>query len=184
MLLYHTGFSEIRSPDIHFGRSNADFGQGFYLSGDEAFARRWAGERRGEKTYLNCYELSVEDLKTKRLSKDAGWFDYIVGNRSGRKDIFSEYDVIIGPIANDTIYDTWGILTSGLIDQETALRVFMLGPAYEQTVIKTEKAAAALHFISSQVLSHAEMEAYRDIVKREEERFQEAFGKIIGSISD
>ena len=92
--------------------------------------------------------------------------------------------MIIGPIANDTIYDTWGILTSGLIDQETALRVFMLGPAYEQTVIKTEKAAAALHFISSQVLSHAEMEAYRDIVKREEERFQEAFGKIIGSISD
>jgi hypothetical protein len=32
MLLYHTGFDEIKHPDIHIGRKNADFGQGFYLS--------------------------------------------------------------------------------------------------------------------------------------------------------
>lgn len=32
MLLYHTGYQEIREPDIHHGRKNADFGQGFYLT--------------------------------------------------------------------------------------------------------------------------------------------------------
>ena len=26
MLLYHTGFDEIKHPDIHIGRKNADFG--------------------------------------------------------------------------------------------------------------------------------------------------------------
>ena len=39
MQLYHTGFQEIRTPDVHHGRKNADFGQGFYLTADAAFAR-------------------------------------------------------------------------------------------------------------------------------------------------
>ena len=179
MIVYHTGFSEIREPDIHVGRSNADFGQGFYLSGDETFSKRWAGERKDQKTYLNRYELADEGLKIKRFSKDIAWYDYILDNRNGRKDRLSEYDVIIGPIANDTIYDTWGMLTGGLIDRETALSVLMIGPVYEQIVIKSDKAASALRFISSSVLSHEEIEGYRRIVKKEEEVFQEAFGKII-----
>ena len=40
MILYHTGYQEIRDPDIRFGRKNADFGQGFYLTRDGEFARR------------------------------------------------------------------------------------------------------------------------------------------------
>ncbi|MBQ3385478.1 MAG: hypothetical protein IJG59_09775 [Erysipelotrichaceae bacterium] len=31
-------------------------------------------------------------------------------------------DVIIGPIANDTIFDTLGILTSGYLSSEEALK--------------------------------------------------------------
>ena len=41
MKLYHTGEVVIREPDIRRGRKNADFGQGFYLTPDEEFARRW-----------------------------------------------------------------------------------------------------------------------------------------------
>ena len=33
MTLYHTSDREIRNPDIHYGRKNADFGWAFYLSG-------------------------------------------------------------------------------------------------------------------------------------------------------
>ena len=36
--LFHTGYAEIREPDIHYGRKNADFGQGFYLSDSDEFA--------------------------------------------------------------------------------------------------------------------------------------------------
>ena len=42
MLLYHTSAVEIPRPDIRRGRRNADFGQGFYLTAEEDFARRWA----------------------------------------------------------------------------------------------------------------------------------------------
>lgn len=179
MILYHTGFSEIRMPDVHYGRINADFGQGFYLSDDAEFSRRWARERKGETTYLNTYELATEGLKIKRFSKGIEWFHYIFDNRAGRKDALAEYDVIIGPIANDTIYDTWGLLTSGLIDAETALKVLMIGPGYEQIVVKSKKAASQLRFISSTVLTHEEIAQYRDTVRSEETAFQEAFGKIV-----
>ena len=53
MLLYHTSDIEIRRPDIHFGRKNADFGQGFYLSPDREFTCRWAREN----AVVNEYEL-------------------------------------------------------------------------------------------------------------------------------
>ena len=118
------------------------------------------------------------------LSKDAEWFDYILGNRSGKKDVFPEYDVIIGPIANDTVYDLWGTLTSGFIDSETALRVLMAGPAYEQVVIKSEKAVSALRFISAEALSHETIEEYRNTVKDEEDAFLKEFEKIIENIPE
>lgn len=49
-LLYHSGFQLIRRPDIRKGRTNADFGQGFYLSDDKEFSKRWAGQRKDLST--------------------------------------------------------------------------------------------------------------------------------------
>lgn len=174
-LLYHTGFEMIREPDIRIGRSNADFGQGFYLSADQEFSKRWARVRKGLTTYLNCYELDTGGLRVRHLSRDAEWFDYVYANRLGQADSLAEYDVIIGPIANDTIYDTWGIMTSGLISRENALALLSEGPAYEQTVIKTEKAALALRYVNAIPLSQEEIEGYRETVRNEEKRYQEMF---------
>ena len=42
MILYHTSDRQIRKPDIHHGRKNADFGWGFYLTPDRDFTYRWA----------------------------------------------------------------------------------------------------------------------------------------------
>lgn len=55
MILYHTSEQEIRVPDIHCGRKNADFGWGFYLTPDRDFTYRWAREN----AVVNEYELDV-----------------------------------------------------------------------------------------------------------------------------
>ena len=184
MNLFHTGFSEIKSPDIRKGRKNADFGQGFYLSDNEEFSKRWARQRKGEVTFLNKYELCLEGLKIKHFVKNKEWFDYIFANRRSLADIYADYDVIIGPIANDTIYDTYGILTSGLIDEKKALEVLMIGATYEQIVIKSEKAAKALHFMSAEILKGEEIAKYREWVKTEVEKFQEEFSRIVGNLDE
>ncbi len=176
-ILFHTGFQIIEKPDLRIGRKNADFGQGFYLSDNEEFSKRWARQRKGLTTYLNIYELDLQGLKVKHFLRNPEWFEYIYANRTNRPDRFADYDVIIGPIANDTIYDTWGIITSGLLKEEEALELLRIGEVYEQTIIKTEKAAAVLRFIEAKEITEAEIARYRETVRVEEESFQEEFLK-------
>ena len=184
MRVYHTGFDIISSPDIRRGRANADFGQGFYLSDSEEFSRRWARERRGMTTYLNSYELDLAGLKVKYLPRGDEWFRYIFNNRRSAPDALSEYDVIVGAVAPDTIYDTWGILTSGLIDDKTALSALMLGCEYTQVVIKTEKAAAALAFLGASELKSEDIAVWRSAVREEEREYQSALSGLLESVAD
>lgn len=177
MLLFHTGFQVIERPEVNVGRKNADFGPGFYLSGDKEFSKRWARERKGLKTYLNTYELDTTGLSIKRFCRDTEWLDCIMDNRFGRPDAYAGYDVVIGPIANDTLYDTWGIITSNLLEKDQALQLLMIGPEYVQTVIKTEKAAAKLRFKGAVELGSAEVAEYRKTLQEEETKFQEEFLK-------
>ena len=176
MTLYHSGFAEIRNPDLHRGRKNADFGQGFYLTEDREFALRWARERKGEQTVLNTYELDLSGLKVHRFERDLAWFRYLYGNRTGKMDSI-DADVIIGPIASDTIYDTMGILTSGFLKEEAVMELLMIGPEYEQITVKSEKGLAQLKWRKSEILTSADLQKYRTTVKEEEAAFQEAFAR-------
>ena len=180
-LLFHTGFEVIRDPDVHYGKKNADFGQGFYLSPDSAFSERWARTRSGMKTWLNTYALRDEGLKVLRLERDAAWAEYIYRNRAGYPDGHPDADVIVGPIANDTIYDVWGITTSGLLTREQSLALLRIGPDYRQVVVKTERAAARLTWQSARALDRASVEAWRAVVRREEEAYQ---GQFLAALND
>ena len=171
MLLYHAGFSVIKEPDVHYGRKNADFGQGFYVTADEEFANRWARYRTGEQTIVNTYELDTTGLAIYCFERTQEWFEYIYGNRR-LKPSAVDADVVVGPIANDTIYDTFGIITSGFLKPEDAMKLLMLGPEYRQTAIKTEKAVKQLKWLSSRVLTPEEIEGYRATVAKEEEEYQ------------
>lgn len=163
MILYHTGTLEIRNPEIDHGRKNADFGQGFYLTPDREFTYRWAGA----DAVVNEYELDLCDLQVHRFSRDEAWFDYLFHNRRGRDALTA--DVVIGPIANDTIFDTLGIISSGFLAPAEAMKLLMIGPEYTQVAIKTERAARQLKWLRSEKITKldaevrgAEAEAYAD----------------------
>ena len=164
MLLYHTGFQEIRDPDLHYGRKNADFGQGFYLTSNLAFAQRWTKERKNQPAVLNTYELDLTDLTVHRFLRDTAWYDYIFNNRAGKPDTLSA-DVVIGPIANDTLYDTLGILTSGFLKKENALQLLTIGPEFEQIAIKTEKAKKHLQWKTARIIGSEEIRTSKDMLK-------------------
>ena len=176
MHLYHTSYQIIREPDVHHGRKNADFGQGFYLTPDYDFACRWAKERKGELPIINTYELDMSNLVIHTFERNMDWFSYLFQNRRNAADGL-EADVVIGPIANDTIYDTIGIITSGYLKDAQAVQLLMLGPAYTQVAIKTEKAAKQLAWKESRVVSAEEISSHRSSVLQEQEEYLEAIGK-------
>ena len=88
-------------------------------------------------------------------------------------------DVIIGPIVNDTIFDTLGILSSGYLTTGEALQLLMIGPEYTQYAIKTEKAAERLRWIGAERI---EMEDSQTL-KAEQEEYQDLFAKEMAKMS-
>lgn len=178
-LLYHAGFKIIEHPDLTIGRKNADFGQGFYMSDDIEFSKRWAKAHKDQTTYLNRYKIDYSNLSVKHFDRDEEWYEYIFKNRAFRRDSLESYDIIIGPIANDTLYNLAGITTSGLLDKEKSINILMLGPEYRQITIKTEKAVNALQFIEAVEIVKEEIAAYRELVSIEERHFQEQVGKLL-----
>lgn len=165
LTLYHTSRIEIRDPDIFTGRKNADFGQGFYLTPDLDFSYRWAWQ----DAVINQYELTLDDLNIHRFTRTADWFDYIFHNRRGTDQLAA--DVVIGPIANDTIFDTFGVFSSGFLSPEEALRLLMIGPEYTQVAVKTKKAASRLVWTGSEQFTGSE--EYREALKQEQEAYLE-----------
>ena len=179
IILFHTGYNIIEKPDVHYGRKNADFGQGFYTTDDVNFAHRWAREQDGCDIIVNHYELDDSTLKVKEFKRDSEWFRYIFSNRRMMPDLYSDYDLIIGPIANDTIYETFGIITSGLLTRKQSLELLMIGPLYEQTVIKSDKAARQLKWIDARIMSSEELATYRDIHEKEEAAYEKEFAAFL-----
>ena len=82
---------------------------------------------------------------------------------------------MLGPIANDTIFDTMGIITSGFLPKEQALRLLLLGPEYTQLALKTEKAAARLQWLSAEELDAETLREYQAIKSAEEAAYQKQF---------
>ena len=177
--LFHTGYEAVPRPDPTVGRPDADFGAGFYLSDDAEFSKRWARIRRGRDTVLNEYEFSLDGLNVLLLDRDEAWYRLIFQNRAGTVGLPADrdWDVVIGPIANDTLYDTGGLLTSGLLTPAQALSLYRIGPCYRQIAVKSERAAARLRFRSATVLNPEEVARYRDLVRREEEEYLAALAE-------
>ena len=100
----------------------------------------------------------------------------------GKEDIYGDTDVIIGPIANDTLYDTYGIIFSGLVDGDDALRLLEAGNSYTQINVKSEKAASQLKWEKAKKLTDDELSASRNKVKEEEAEFRNAFENALSSL--
>ena len=184
LTLYHSGYQEIRSPDVHYGRRNADFGQGFYLTEDRDFACIWAREKKGSDIILNQYELDCDDLLIHRFGREEDWYEYILENRTGKPDRYRDFDVIIGPIANDTIYDTSGIIFSGFLSKEEALTLLRLGPQYTQITLKTERAVSHLSWKNACIISPEEAREYRKTAEEKEKAFQKMFAETMLSFAE
>ena len=172
MILFHTSDRKIESPDIHYGRRNADFGWGFYLTPDRDFTYRWAREN----AVVNTYEFDEAGLAVQHFSRSTEWFEYILNNR--RLNDSLKADVVIGPIANDTIFDTLGVISSGYLKPEKALQLLMIGPEYIQVAIKSEKAVKQLIWIKAEHIDRVDIE----IQKAEQEAYQKRLAEEMSKV--
>lgn len=154
MIVYHGSYLEIQKPDLEHSRSNLDFGSGFYTTSLYDQAVKWCGKfkRRGKVGIISRFLFEDDQcghLKIKRFdSYSEEWLDFILDCRRGRDH--TDYDLVIGGIANDKVFNTVELFFDGLIDKKEAIRRLKYEKPNEQICFRTENALKRLHFERSE----------------------------------
>lgn len=77
----------------------------------------------------------------------AEWFDFIIRNRKGT--FTHDCDIIIGPVADDSVYDTLFLFESGYITREEAIRKLNSAKLDGQILFHTDKSLECITYIDS-----------------------------------
>lgn len=156
MRLYHSSTIVVSNPDTAHSRDYLDFGKGFYLTSIYDQAVRYAErfKRRGRNAWLNTYELNYQPADWKILAfeaYDAAWLEFVSTCRAGN-DV-SDYDIVVGGIANDRVILTLDRYFAGEISQEEALGLLKFEKPNIQYCIRSERMIAhCLTYIESKEL--------------------------------
>ena len=131
MILYHGTNVDFETIDLSKSKPNKDFGQGFYLSADYNQAMDMAKTKveqleTGTPTVLafEVDEQQMAKLKVQHYSEySEDWAKFILLNRrNSTHEPVHDYDIVIGPIANDRVgVQLWKYETQS-IDLPTLVR--------------------------------------------------------------
>lgn len=113
MILYHGTNSDIEGVDLTKSLRFKDFGKGFYVTPDRVTAERMAKKKSrlfGGEATLITYELDESvfqsGLKVKVFPEKAcvEWLVFVDANRDKKnEDPIHDYDIVVGPIADDGV---------------------------------------------------------------------------------
>ena len=73
------------------------------------------------------------------------WLDFIMANR-GEKYTGKKYDVIYGPVANDTVYRALVGYETGLYTKKQTIKQLAVRKLFSQMTFATEKSLSFLRF--------------------------------------
>jgi hypothetical protein len=153
MLLYHGSNIVVREPKILKSQRYLDFGAGFYMTSDFEQARKWAvrtAARREEGVAtISVFEISddyVDRVKVLVFAKpDRDWLRYITAHRTGNPPT-DDYDMVVGPVANDQAIRTVNNYLKGYFPEEVAIKLLLPQKLKDQYLFRTEKALSLLAF--------------------------------------
>ena len=116
ILLYHGSNTEVMFPEIRKTKYTKDFSWGFYCTNNYEQAYKWA-DRKSKKGIVNVYSyISKDELKVLKFDKMTDeWLDFIIECRSGKTH---GYDIVIGAMADDQIYNYISDYIDGVITRE------------------------------------------------------------------
>ena len=157
MILYHGSNMVVEKPRLIEQNRFLDFGYGFYTTTNQAQAENFAQKvvvRRGGTPTVNVYEIDDhiggELLKIKHFNApNEEWLDFVSANRNGTYD-GERYDLIIGAVANDDVYRTLQVYSTGLLTKEQALEALKIKKLFDQYVFATSEAISLLKFVKSE----------------------------------
>ncbi len=172
MIVFHGSQQVVERPEYGKGRSDNDFGSGFYLTESSELAKEWASVTR-HGGFLNTYELQDESLRILDLTTADHsvllWITLLVQCRNlrigtpveerGRAFLLrnysvdlSEIDLVIGYRADDSFFSFARAFLSNTITVEQLEEALQLGDLGTQIVLKSRKAFRRIRFLAAEAV--------------------------------
>ena len=149
MEVYHGSYSVVEHPRIIPGKYAKDFGTGFYCTLFKQQAERWAG--RYDSPEVNVYEYSpcegLNVLEFEQMTEE--WLDFVVACRAGKEH---DFDIVIGAMADDQIYNYVSDFISGVITREQFWVLAKFKHPTHQMAFCTEQSLKCLTYKSTYTL--------------------------------
>jgi len=145
MILYHGSDAVIEKPDILHSQSHLDFGKGFYATSVKTQAERWAKRKAinsgRSQGIINVYSLTEADGFTIRDFGDdlETWIDFVCACRNG-SEIYTQYAVIKGKVANDKVFRVVDMYKRGIWDKTRAIKEIKVYETYDQIAFISQAA--------------------------------------------
>lgn len=158
MLVYHSSNQCFSYPDTEQSRNAHAFGKGFYVTKLREQAEKYAGRflKVGSDAFLHIFDyLPDSEMRVKVFeSHDEEWLDFVSACRS-RKDVYTQYDIIEGGVANDKVFQTVDLYMAGIYNKEQALQNLAYEKPNHQLCFTTQKAIdRCLKFIENKKFNH------------------------------
>ena len=148
MILYHGSNMAVENPRLIPAKRLLDFGSAFYLTSDLEQAKKWALRTQKIRESVSVYDFDEQALSSLRVlsfsSPNLDWLYYVVANRTGKET--EQYDLVIGPVANDQAIRTVNDFQSGYFTAEIAIQILLPQKLKDQYAFKTEAALRLLSF--------------------------------------
>ena len=145
MKVFHGSNDVVDRPRIITNGHTKDFGFGFYCTSFDQQAVKWALAKSGQHI-VNEYELGdISALRVKHFEEmTEEWLDFVAECRKG---VSHGYDIVEGPMADDTIWNYVEDFIAGNISREAFWALAKFKYPTHQMVFCTEKALDALEYI-------------------------------------
>ena len=153
MILYHGSNVEIKTPVLNYSRKSLDFGAGFYTTSDFDQAAKWASRtthlRKQGKACVSVFEINENEWSKLSILKfesaNIEWLKFVANHRTNQI-VKDDFDVIIGPVANDRTIDVINQYIAGNYTESIALQLLLPQKLKDQWVMKTQNAIQAISF--------------------------------------
>lgn len=154
MIVYHGSPAIVSHPDVFHSRERVDFGKGFYTTPLRDQAINWCRRfmRIGD-AYLNTYDLDESAFDRFSLLRfdeySEEWLDFVLTCRQGLDQ--SSYDIVLGGVANDRVFDTVELYLEGLIGKQEAIgRLRFERPNFQICIRSQAVIDVCLKFVGSE----------------------------------
>lgn len=157
--IYHGSLEVVKEPEIRQPNRSLDYGSGFYTTTSFDQARRLVERRMKDKGqavgYINVYELdddAVRGMRTLFFEKaNEEWVNFVMKNRTDRNFVH-EYDIVYGPVADDSVYTQFALYEGGIISMSTLIAELKTYKLVDQYLFHTERSLKAIQFIESKAI--------------------------------